>query len=102
MPDLELTAAFGDYDRTNILKMGSVRPQGVNLRVLSLPPTEIFFRMCRYQEFDLSEMSMGAHMFLLGSEERAPSSGCPPFRAASSGIRWSTRTRMRASMRWPI
>ena len=66
MPDLELTAAFGDYDRTNILKMGSVRPQGVNLRVLSLPPTEIFFRMCRYQEFDLSEMSMGAHMFLLG------------------------------------
>ena len=66
MPDMELTAAFGDYDRTNILKMGSVRPQGVNLRVLSLPPTEIFFRMCRYQEFDLSEMSMGAHMFLLG------------------------------------
>ena len=45
MPDLELTAAFGDYDRTNILKVGAVRPQGVNLRVLSLPPTEIFFRI---------------------------------------------------------
>ena len=78
MPDLELTAAFGDYDRTNILKMGSVRPQGVNLRVLSLPPTEIFYRMCRYQEFDLSEMSMGAHMFLLGSGE-TPFVGMPAF-----------------------
>ena len=78
MPDLELTAAFGDYDRTNILKMGSVRPQGVNLRVLSLSPTEIFFRMCRYQEFDLSEMSMGAHMFLLGQGD-SPFVGMPAF-----------------------
>ncbi len=78
MPDLDLTAAFGDYDRTNVLKMGSVRPQGVNLRVLSLPPSEIFFRMCRYQEFDLSEMSMGAHMFLLGAGE-SPFVGMPAF-----------------------
>ena len=78
MPDLELTAAFGDYDRTNILKMGAVRPEGVNLRVLSLPPAEIFFRMCRYQEFDLSEMSMGAHMFLLG-EGNSPFVGMPAF-----------------------
>ena len=78
MPDLELTAAFGDYDRTNILKMGAVRPEGVNLRVLSLPPTEIFFRMCRYQEFDLSEMSMGAHMFMLG-EGNSPFVGMPAF-----------------------
>ena len=99
MPDLELTAAFGDYDRTNILKMGAVRPEGVNLRVLSLPPTEIFFRMCRYQEFDLSEMSMGAHMFMLG-EGTAPSWGCPPSRAASSGIRWCMRIQMQASTRW--
>ena len=78
MPDLELAAAFGDYDRTNVLKMGAVRPKGVNLRVVTLPPSEIFFRMCRYREFDLSEMSMGAHMFLLGEGE-SPFVGMPAF-----------------------
>lgn len=78
MPDLELAAAFGDYDRTNVLKMGAVRPKGVNLRVVTLPPSEIFFRMCRYREFDLSEMSMGAHVFLLGEGE-SPFVGMPAF-----------------------
>ncbi len=78
MPDLDLTAAFGNYDRTNILKMGDVRPRGVNLRVISLPPSEIFFRMCRYREFDLSEMSMGAHLFLLGAGD-SPFVGMPAF-----------------------
>lgn len=78
MADLDLTAAFGDYDRTNVLKMGEVRPQGVNLRVVSLPPSEIFFRMCRHQEFDLSEMSMGAHLFLLGAGD-SPFVGMPAF-----------------------
>ncbi len=78
MPALDLTAAFGDYDRTNILKMGAVRPEGVNLRVISLPPSEIFYRMCRYHEFDLSEMSMGAHLFLLGGGS-SPFVGMPAF-----------------------
>ena len=78
MPDLELTAAFGDYDRTSPLKTGDVRPKGVNLRVVTLPPSEIFFRMCRYREFDLSEMSMGAHMFLIGAGE-SPFVGMPAF-----------------------
>ena len=64
MSDLALTAAFGDYDRTAPLVTGAVRVPGVDLRVLTLPPSEIFLRMCRDQEFDVSEMSMGAHAFL--------------------------------------
>jgi 4,5-dihydroxyphthalate decarboxylase len=76
--NLELTAAFGDYDRTGLLAAGRVRPDGINLRTIILPPTEIFSRMCRYQEFDLSEMSMGAHSYLLGTGD-TPFVGMPAF-----------------------
>lgn len=78
MSDLELTGAFGNYDRTHFLDSEGVTPVGVNLRVLKFPPSDIFYRMCRYQEFDLSEMSMGAHLFLLG-KGNSPFVGIPAF-----------------------
>ena len=78
MSDMELTAAFGDYDRMGLLAAGRVRPGGINLRTITLPPTEIFSRMCKHLEFDLSEMSMGAHSFLLG-EGNSPFVGMPAF-----------------------
>ncbi|MBI3007061.1 MAG: ABC transporter substrate-binding protein [candidate division NC10 bacterium] len=78
MADLELTGAFGDYDRTHYLTKGLVKPEGIALRVVEMPPTEIFHRMCNYLEFDCSEMSMGAHCFLLGAGE-SPFVGMPAF-----------------------
>ena len=78
MADLDLTGAFGPYDRTHFLTQGLVKPEGIGLRVVELPPTEIFHRMCNYQEFDCSEMSMGAHCFLLGTGE-SPFVGMPAF-----------------------
>ncbi len=78
MSKLELTAAFGDYDRMGLLAAGRVRPDGIELLTITLPPTEIFSRMCKHQEFDLSEMSMGAHSFLLG-EGNSPFVGVPAF-----------------------
>ncbi|MGI9335207.1 MAG: ABC transporter substrate-binding protein [Gammaproteobacteria bacterium] len=67
MTDVTLDAAFGDYDRTAPLRTGDVRVQGIDLRVQALPPTEIFRRMCESQAFDVSEMSMGAHIYLTGT-----------------------------------
>jgi 4,5-dihydroxyphthalate decarboxylase len=78
MSDLELTGAFGDYDRTHFLDSNGISPSGVNLRILKFSPSDIFYRMCRYQEFDLSEMSMGAHLFLLG-KGNSPFVGIPAF-----------------------
>jgi 4,5-dihydroxyphthalate decarboxylase len=78
MPNLKLTGAFGDYDRMGLLSAGRVRPEGIDLQTITLPPTEIFSRMCKYHEFDLSEMSMGAHCFLLG-EGDSPFVGMPAF-----------------------
>jgi 4,5-dihydroxyphthalate decarboxylase len=78
MSDLQLTAAFGDYDRIAALRTGQVRAQGIDLRVLCLPPGEIFARMCQGLEFDASEMSMGAHLNLLGTGD-SPFVGMPAF-----------------------
>ena len=66
---LSLTGAFGDYDRIRAMDIGSCQPQGIDLRILKLPPSEIFFRMCQYREFDVSEMSMGAFCYLCGKED---------------------------------
>ena len=78
MKNLELTAAFNNYDRTGMLKNGLVRPEGIDLRIITLPPIEIFFRMCRFREFDASEMSMGSHCHLLGKGD-SPFVGMPAF-----------------------
>ena len=78
MAELALTAALSEYDRTNPLRTGDIRPDGIDLRVLALPTAEIFYRMCHYQEFDASEMSMSAHTYLLGRGE-SPFVGMPVF-----------------------
>ena len=75
---LALTGAFGPYDRTEALRSGCVRPEGIDLTCLTLYPPEIFYRMCRYQEFEVSEMSMGSHCFFLGQGE-SPFVGIPAF-----------------------
>lgn len=77
MTDLKLTAAFGDYDRTRFLD-DSLSPEGVDLSILRIEPSDIFYRMCNAQEFDVSEMSMGAHCYLLGQGD-SPFVGIPAF-----------------------
>ena len=62
MSKIKLTLACGDYDRTRPLMDGAVTPEGVELTYLALPPTEIFWRMLRHQEFDASEIGLVPYM----------------------------------------
>jgi len=62
MNKLKLTLACGDYDRTRPLMDGAVAPEGVELTYLPLPATEIFWRMLRHQEFDVSEIGLVPYM----------------------------------------
>ena len=78
MDDLALRAAFGDYDHVAALRTRSVVPRGIELSVDTLSPSDIFLRMCESLEFDVSEMSMGAHAFLCGAGE-SPFLGIPAF-----------------------
>jgi len=78
MTYLELNTAFGDYDRITALRTGDVVADGVQLQIACLEPSDIFARMCSNLEFDVAEMSMGAHMFLLGTGA-SPFVGVPAF-----------------------
>ena len=69
MSSLALTLAIGDYDRTSALKTGLVRPQGVDLNILTLTPEEIFYRMGRFREFDACEFSLSTYTIRRGRGE---------------------------------
>jgi len=62
MSNLLLTLACEDYDRTRPLKDGRIKPAGIELNYLTMPVEEIFWRMMKYEEFDVSELSMGAFL----------------------------------------
>ncbi len=72
MNRLDLSFACWGYDRTEALRAGAVRPDGINLNCQVLDVEETFFRMIRNREFDVAEMSMSSYCVTLGREE-------PPF-----------------------
>jgi len=72
MASLRLNFACGPYDRTQALRDGTIRPEGIELNYLTLQPAEIFWRMLQFKEFDASEMSLSNYTTLV-------SEGNPPF-----------------------
>src|SRR5262245_57687755 len=69
MSRLALTLACGDYDRVQALRTGAVKPEGVDLNVLTLAPEEMFYRMARFREFDVAEFSLSTYTILRGRGE---------------------------------
>src|SRR5947199_8706672 len=72
MSKLRLTFACWNYDRTRALLEGRVQLEGIDLNYLNLPVEETFFRMLRYEEFDVAEMSLSSYVMWLFKPE-------PPF-----------------------
>ena len=70
MSRLHLSFACWNYDRTRALKDGSVEVDGIDLNYLDLPVEETFFRMARFREFDLAEMSLSSYCVSLHRPER--------------------------------
>lgn len=62
MAKIQLTLACEDYDRTRPIKERRIKPEGVEINYLVMPVEEIFWRMMKYEEFDVSELSMGAFL----------------------------------------
>jgi 4,5-dihydroxyphthalate decarboxylase len=69
---LRLTMACWDYDRTRALREGRVAFDGIELTYLPLVVEETFFRMLRYHEFDVAEMSLSSYTLSLFADK-------PPF-----------------------
>jgi 4,5-dihydroxyphthalate decarboxylase len=74
---IPLTLACWDYDRTEPLRDGSIRPDGIDLTYLTLPVEETFYRMLRHQEFDVAEMSLSSYLVSLSAD--APFVALPVF-----------------------
>ena len=69
---------------------GTVQPQGIDLNYLNMPVEETFFRMLRYQEFDVAEMSLSSYSVSLFKDRSGRSSPFRCSRRASSAIRASS------------
>jgi 4,5-dihydroxyphthalate decarboxylase len=78
MSRLALSIAVGDYDRTRALIDGSVRIDGVDAVIMTLPPEEIFFRAFRHAEFDICELSLSSFALKLARGD-CPYVGVPIF-----------------------
>lgn len=69
MARLHLTMACAEYDRTRPLMDGTVKPEGVELNCIQLGWEEMFYRMGRFREFDVSEFSCSTYTALKGRGE---------------------------------
>jgi 4,5-dihydroxyphthalate decarboxylase len=61
MAPVPLTLACGNYDRVWPLADGRVRPEGIELNLVTLEPEECFWRMINHAEFDAAEMSLASY-----------------------------------------
>jgi len=63
MNKLHLTLACGDYEIIRALKEGSVKPDGIELTVLTDMTSDVrHWRMIRNREFDVAELSMSNYL----------------------------------------
>lgn len=65
---LKLTVAFSRNPRLIPLLEGTVKPQNIKLNFVESHPAELFYRNLKYDEFEISEMSISD--FLISREKR--------------------------------
>src|SRR3954447_6829889 len=90
MPNLRLSFACSDYDRTRALTNGAVAPEGVDLQTIPSPePADISRRMLHDAEFDVSEMSLSNYiMGLARGDTRFVGLPVFPYRAFRHSMLW--------------
>ena len=77
MANLRLILSCNEYDRTRFLVDGTVKAEGIDLEILSLPSEERHRRFSRDLEFDVCELQMGVFLGWMG--RGAPFSAIPVF-----------------------
>jgi len=59
---LHLSLAVCDYDRTRAIFDGRAKIEGCDITAMALEPEESFHRAFKFNEFDISEISMSSYM----------------------------------------
>ncbi len=71
MANKTITIGMRDYDHCRALVNGRIKVEGVDLKFINIsPPSQIFLRMLRDEEFDASEMSLSNFMIAIGKGDR--------------------------------
>ncbi len=70
MADLQLSIAMQPNARSRAVLDGGLKPEGIELQFTALHPSEIFWRQLRFQEFDVSEMSMSSLLITIANGNR--------------------------------
>jgi len=68
-PPVRISLACWDYDRTRGIADGRITPEGLIVDYIALPPEETFFRMARFREFDVAELSLSSYVVSRRSAE---------------------------------
>ncbi|HEY5608600.1 MAG TPA: ABC transporter substrate-binding protein [Alphaproteobacteria bacterium] len=66
---LELSLAVCDYDRTRAIFDGRAPVEGCDVTAVALEPEESFHRAFKFQEFDVTEISMSSYLLSLARGE---------------------------------
>ena len=69
MSKLRLSLACWNYDRTRPILDGTVSAEGVDIVGVVMEPGELFARMWKYREFDVSEMSLADYTIMTARGE---------------------------------
>ena len=78
MARLTLSLSCVDYDRTRAIFEETVRVAGCEILATPMSPEEAFHRAIKFQEFDVTELSMSSYMSLVDKGE-CPYVGIPVF-----------------------
>jgi 4,5-dihydroxyphthalate decarboxylase len=65
MSKLTLSLAGVSYDRTRVLFDGTMEIEGCEIIPLPMSPEQAFYRAFRFQEFDITELSLSSYMNVL-------------------------------------
>ena len=66
---VQLSLAVCDYDRTRAIFDWRAKIEGCDVTAVSLEPEESFHRAFKFNEFDISEISMSSYMMTTAREE---------------------------------
>jgi len=67
MAQLQLSLIMGSNDRSRPVLDGTISPDGIDLTSTVAHPSEIFWRQLKFQEFDVSEMSLSSLLMAMAN-----------------------------------
>ena len=70
MTDIQMSFAMGPNPRNRAIFDRAVKPSGIDLILHKVPVSELFWRQLKFQEFDISEMSISSFLMIMANGDK--------------------------------